>query len=451
MKAQFVDGSVTGARRGRKPHRKSRDGCVSCKRRKVKVAPSLDIFCDEEKPSCANCVRFGIPCSFVPQDLSAHGLVGDNGVPPPAPRRGPGRPRKDWATLARPLLQAMEKFEISRVSPTPVERVPCSLNVTDAELLLHYTAQTAPTLAGSDDPKSEIALFWARNVPRMGLSYHFVFHFAYSLAGYHLAYSQPANSDSQVRYRSIARRYAEMGLSELNKGHPTINESNCGALYVAAMLMCYCAVADGPMGPNDLLVCNAGDGAAPFWLPRIQGVRLIRQMIEPATLFTGLTEPLGRPGGNDLGQMPMHLHDGAIHLDWVEPLDKLRMWIASHDSPDTVIYIQALASLSTVYEANYGNSRGTREASPSDYHALGWLYRLQDVFVARVQRKEPNALLVLAHYTPMLMSLKTCWFFDGWAIHLLTSIREMLSPDLTSWLKWPWDVCHQSSELTMQS
>ncbi|KAF7558235.1 hypothetical protein G7Z17_g192 [Cylindrodendrum hubeiense] len=389
QQAPFSDGSVAGARRGRKPHRKSRDGCVSCKRRKVK--------CDEEKPSCANCVRFGIPCSFVPlpsQDLSLRGASGDNAVPPSVPRRGPGRPRKDWAALAGPLMQAMEKFEISRPSPTPLEPQICSLNVTDAELLIHYTYQTAATLAGSDDAQSSIAVFWARNVPQMGLSYHFVFNFAYSLAGYHLAYSHPTGSDSYTHYRSIARFYAETGLTQLNKIHPSVNESNCGALYVAAMLMCYCAVADGPMGTDDLLVCNVGDAAAPFWLPRIQGVRLIRQMIEPATLFTGLTAPLGLPGGNDLGQRPVDLMNCIIHRDWMEPLNKLRTWIASHASPDTVIYVQALASLSAVYEANCGDSNATRNPSLSDSHVLGWLYRLQDVFVARIQRKEPNALLM---------------------------------------------------------
>ncbi|KAH7131255.1 hypothetical protein EDB81DRAFT_808217 [Dactylonectria macrodidyma] len=439
MKPQTLtaDGSFTTTKRGRKTHRKSRDGCVSCKRRKVK--------CDEEKPSCANCIRFSIPCSFVPlpsQELSPQGPAGDNVAPP---RRGPGRPRKDWATIARPLLQAMETFEISKPSLTPLKHTPCSLNVTDAELLLHYTSRTAATLAGSDDLTSSMAMFWARNVPQMGLSYHFVFHFAYSLAGYHLAYLQPIDSDSRTHYRAVGRHYAEMGLNLLNTTHPSINESNCGALYVAAILMCYCAVAEGPMGTNDLLVCNVGDGAAQFWLPRIQGVRLIRQMVEPATLFTGLTEPLGMSGGNEMGLKPMDLLDGIIHLGWTEPLNKLKVWIVSHESPDTVIYIQALASLSAVYEANYGNGNGGRDASSGDFHVLGWLYRLPDIFVARLQRKEPNALLVLAYYSPLLMSLDMCWFLDGWAQHLLTSIRGMLSHELTSWLEWPWQVCHHDS------
>ncbi|KPM35282.1 hypothetical protein AK830_g11279 [Neonectria ditissima] len=431
------------SRRARKPHRKSRAGCLGCKRRK----------CDEEKPACANCIRFDIPCSFVPLHASSPeapspGPSGNAGVthsaaPFAAPRRGPGRPRKDWATLAKPLVQAMEKFEIRHSSPTPLDAGPCSLNTTDAELLLHYTSHTAATLHDSDDLGADIAVFWARNVPQMGLSYPSVLQIACALSGYHRAHSQQAESDTRAHYLSVARHYAETGLSDLYKTHPNINESNCGALYVAAMLLCYCAFAAGPTGPNDLLICNAGDGASPFWLPRIQGVRLIRQMIEPATLFTGLTAPLASPPGDSHDQRPMSLLDEILRAGWIDPLERLRKWIASHDSPNTLIYIQALASLSTVYETNYGTSARVHEGYPDDRPVLGWLYRLQDLFVAHLQRKEPQALLILAYYVPLLMTLRRCWFLDGWANHLLASIRGMLSQDLESWLEWPLDVCHE--------
>ncbi|OQD78190.1 hypothetical protein PENDEC_c001G05072 [Penicillium decumbens] len=40
----------------RRSHRKSRNGCPECKTRRVK--------CDERYP-CTNCVKHGIPCSYV--------------------------------------------------------------------------------------------------------------------------------------------------------------------------------------------------------------------------------------------------------------------------------------------------------------------------------------------------------------------------------------------------
>ncbi|OJJ72957.1 hypothetical protein ASPBRDRAFT_195599 [Aspergillus brasiliensis CBS 101740] len=43
----------------RRPHRKSRAGCLVCKQRRVK--------CDEEKPSCHRCQKLGFDCSYEPE------------------------------------------------------------------------------------------------------------------------------------------------------------------------------------------------------------------------------------------------------------------------------------------------------------------------------------------------------------------------------------------------
>ncbi|KAF4240585.1 hypothetical protein CNMCM6457_007163 [Aspergillus fumigatiaffinis] len=40
----------------RRPHKKSRTGCVTCKRRRVK--------CDETRPFCRRCEKLGAPCSY---------------------------------------------------------------------------------------------------------------------------------------------------------------------------------------------------------------------------------------------------------------------------------------------------------------------------------------------------------------------------------------------------
>lgn len=42
----------------RKPHRKSRLGCKTCRTRRVK--------CDEIRPFCGNCTKHGVSCDFAP-------------------------------------------------------------------------------------------------------------------------------------------------------------------------------------------------------------------------------------------------------------------------------------------------------------------------------------------------------------------------------------------------
>ncbi|KAM0552029.1 hypothetical protein ACHAPJ_008139 [Fusarium lateritium] len=300
---------------------------------------------------------------------------------------------------------------------------------------------TSRTLHDADDPAASIASFWARNVPQIGLSYHFVLHMMYSLAGYHLVYLEPKGTERYSQNLALAAHHSELGLAEMNKTLTNLNEINCGALYVAAVLVCYCTFAAGPTGPGDLLICIVDDAAAQRWLPLIHGVRLIRQSIEPATLFTGLMSPLG--GGADPeieDRRPEYLVKGFSHIDWIGPLEKLRLWIASHENPDTALYLRVHKSLCDVYEANYGNANGAFEGSMTNKLVFGWLYRMQDLFVGCLQRKAPQALLLLAYYVPLFQTMKRCWYMDGWAAHLLDNIRGFLSPDLLGWLDWPIEV-----------
>ncbi|KAF4951948.1 hypothetical protein FSARC_12773 [Fusarium sarcochroum] len=435
----------------RRPHRKSRNGCFNCKRRKVK--------CDEVKPACANCVRFGIPCDFAPQppssdDSAPHrsppDVVSVLAEPSTTPRRGPGRPRKDWAALTRPPPPPSDRTTTSPTSTvatpasssTASNSQPCSLNVADAELLFHFMTHTANTLHDDDDPAASMAAFWVRNVPQIGLSYHFVLHMMYSLAGYHLVYLEPKGTERHSQNLALAAHHSELGLAEMNKTLANLNETNCGALYIAAVLVCYCTFAAGPTGPGDLLICIVDDAAAQRWLPLIHGVRLIRQSIEPATLFTGLMSPLGGGGASPEveDRRPEYLVKGFPRLDWITPLEKLRLWIASHENPDTALYLRVHKSLCDVYEANYGNAEGVFEGATTNKLVFGWLYRMQDLFVGCLQRKAPQALLLLAYYVPLFQTMKRCWYMDGWAEHLLDNIRGFLSPELLGWLDWPIEV-----------
>ncbi|KAF7551254.1 hypothetical protein G7046_g7767 [Stylonectria norvegica] len=451
----------------RRPHRKSRYGCFNCKRRKVK--------CDEVKPSCANCLRFGISCDFAPpptlpqttnaprllaplgSDLGGGSQTGIDASASSVPRRGPGRPRKDWSNLPRIPLPSIERSTVSPtlMAATPsvtsssplMDYNPCSLNVADAELLLHFVSYTASTLADSGMVDDNITQFWARNVPKMGISHHFVLHLTYALAAYHMAYSDAGDSEQRSRQLSLAEHHSSAGLAELNQVLPQLDETNCGALYVSAVAMCYCTFAAGPTSIDDLLVCDVGEGAHQRWLPLINGVRSIRQTVEPATLFTGLMEPLGRPDrSNNEPYRLIYLREGLPRVDWIEPLDKLRSWITSHPTPDTIIYSRALESLCKIYEATYGNQNGGYDGPPSDSFVFGWLYRMQEPYVACLRRREPLALVILAYYAPLLDTLKKCWFLDGWSEHLLTAIGEILDSGVRGWLHWPVEVSRQTMQ-----
>ncbi|KAJ4312859.1 hypothetical protein N0V84_009713 [Fusarium piperis] len=431
------------SRQHRRPHRKSRNGCLNCKKRKVK--------CDETKPMCFNCMRFNVPCSFDPHSPPTYGpmpkalsdeLEASQKSPP---HRGPGRPRKDWAALSNALREAAapgsptsNASTTSSASP-PADSEPCSLNVVDADLMLHFVHHTAGTLS---KPNDSIGLFWRNNVPRIGFNHHFVLHLIYALSGFNLAYLEPAGSDSRARHRSIAAQHSEVGLRQLNEALSSITEENCGALYVAATLVSYCAFAAGPTSPNDLLVCKVGDEATLHQLPLIHGVRLIRRTVDPATLFSGLLEPLAESGPDEDVESSAH-----PHIDWTEPFTKLRQWLTTNASANMAIYDHAFSSLSSIYEVIYGSEKGVCKAPSANRLILDWLYRLQETFITSLKRQEPAALLILAYYTPLIATLEEGWYLESWSVHLVESIKAMLSDELFTFLEWPMAVVGKVSKI----
>ncbi|GJN79871.1 hypothetical protein PLIIFM63780_003393 [Purpureocillium lilacinum] len=323
---------------------------------------------------------------------------------------------------------------ISR-SVTPATQTPCSLNVADLELLHHFTTCTAQSLAGSDSEDDPIARFWSRNVPKLGLDHHFVLHLLLAVAGYHLAHMKGRSERAAQPYLSLAERHTAVGLTEFARVLGRLDSGNCQALYVSAMLVCYCTFAAGPTSPEDVLVCHLDDGAAQ-WLPLIKGVRLINETVGPDVLFSGLMAPLA-PSGESEDTGAKFARDGFPRVDWEKPLDNLRDLVSSSAGESANVCLEALGGLSATYAAIYGRGAdGFYDGPQSCQFVFGWLYRIQDAFVALLRRREAPALAILAYFAVLLRTLDDCWFVHGWCSHIVESVCRFVGPDYAGCLQW---------------
>ncbi|KAL3448811.1 hypothetical protein BJX65DRAFT_306815 [Aspergillus insuetus] len=417
----------------RRTHRKSKNGCLVCRQRKIKV-------CDEVKPRCTNCIRFCVPCSFDPDPESDNSRSFPTKSTVSPEKRGRGRPRKGWG-IARGIPGPQEQLPAHLDNPEPY----CSLlNIPDIELLLHFTSHTGRSLAHPDPPDNPIARFWSHNVPSLGLSCHVVLHLALALAGHHLAYTTTQDTVRSAHYTSLAQKHSSVGLVELTKALGSISNATCGALYTAATLMTYCTFASGPTDDNDLLVCNISSHAPQRWMSVIQGVRLIRERFEPDVLFSGLLAPLAPSSEPDpKSATPAYIEEGYSRIDWEEPLRCLRDLITSDrdtpdtDTEDTAVYLQAYERIEAIYEATFGNAKGQFTCPPVNKFVFIWLYMVEERFVACLQQRRPLSLLILAYYALLLTTMKRDWFMRTWPRHLLTRIRELLGEGYWEWLHWP--------------
>lgn len=123
--------------------------------------------CDEERPSCRNCIRHNVDCDFLP--------------PSPGP-----------------------------ASITSAPAIPGSddLNMLDLELLLNYTTSTYTTFSN----ERILQDLWKYTVPSMGVRCGFVMRSILAISALHISFHRPEKRDFYVstalRYHQIASREA---------------------------------------------------------------------------------------------------------------------------------------------------------------------------------------------------------------------------------------------------
>ncbi|KAK8152328.1 hypothetical protein BC567DRAFT_213265 [Phyllosticta citribraziliensis] len=357
---------------------------------------------------------------------------------------------------------------------------PCAtlplINVDDAEPLLHFVQYTAATLAGQGDGGNmcRILRFWERNAPQIGLRWPFAQHLILSVASFHLSelvleqegassghkkpdgdagdpegLRHPLLRRTRDEYLALAQHHFSSGLAGFTclMAHP--DTSNCGALYLSAIMVSYCTFAAGPTSANDLLVCSLddGDGSEDHQsIPFVHGLRIIYASFTPEVLFAGLLAPLGPSGKGESPEppLPVCIRDGFKRIDWEPALNGLRDFIGqSPDQEGFAACLGALEDLAAIFAANYGcGPDGSYHGEPSNQFVFGWLYRIRNDFVGRICARDPRALLLVAFYAVLLDSSTTVqqgWYIRRWSRHLVARVGELLpeESELEERMRWP--------------
>ena len=155
-------------------------------------------------------------------------------------------------------------------------------------------------------------------------------------------------------------------------------------------------------------------------------------------------------------------------------LHSAREWIALGNLGGLVHYNWDPTSLALPEEARLAfeklfdiNKRETRDGSTRDLYSatiqdlkhafeihtvvmgepglvFTWLLVVQASYVAQLERKEPMALVILAHYAVLLHTSKGQWWLDGRGAHLVHFIHHLLPPEWLSAIDWPREAVRTS-------
>jgi hypothetical protein len=168
-----------------------------------------------------------------------------------------------------------------------------------------------------------------------------------------------------------------------------------------------------------------GDGTVE-WVWLLRGVRSVL-----TCSYSWIMEgPLG-----DL----LHLEDYTQSLANENPEDTARftaleqLWESGYTPDEVDSFKNTLDTLKKIYTmlSLHGGHLDAVSA------VLNWPIRAPEVYLQMVNNKQPEALILLAHYCLLLNKVDKFWWMRGMSRHLLQTIHRTLGEKWESWISWP--------------
>ncbi|KAH6673653.1 hypothetical protein B0J14DRAFT_53362 [Halenospora varia] len=177
-----------GKQRIRIGHRKSRQGCYNCKKRKIK--------CQETHPSCWNCMKHKLECKYPAQ---------------------------------KPLSALKELAPQSPIFTVTLQDTPTMFSMVDMKFFHHFLTIAYPYLPMGKD------LAWTTQVPLAAHNNEFLMHAILGMAASHLQLITGADFGSEaMHHRYLAIRGSNEAMSNLDRRH-----NNGDALLAACYLLAF--------------------------------------------------------------------------------------------------------------------------------------------------------------------------------------------------------------------
>ncbi|KAK2745414.1 hypothetical protein FQN57_003757 [Myotisia sp. PD_48] len=382
----------------RRSHRKSRLGCLQCKRRKIK--------CDEAPPPCGNCKKHDIPCQFAPpakrsvrsssssplEETNANNARNNNSQRLSAPTTATISAADTEAPLSRPTLinlattAVAEQQDIFGRRPDPGPKPPSILNLDDLGLFHHYMTKTYYTLSTNNEHEE----IWKNAIPEEAIAHPFLMHGLLALAALHLVECSTTNSEKKRKYIELATHHQTLALSAFRPELNNLTDSNCQAVFAFSSIIAALAFAFSKADRTSHLADPISQV--------LQNIQLFRGVEGVLTVFfdTILRSKLGplvrRSADPSCAQV--------LSKDVVNALDYLHdcngQSVTSIPTEEKAIYNHAIRELRISFERGASSCEGV----------FRWPMVVPETYMALLTSRKPMALVILGHYC-VIMKLST--------------------------------------------
>ena len=330
-----------------------------------------------------------------------------------------------FSSLAPPTLTP--GFETSLDDSNSLKTV-FILSQLDVELLHNYTTATCFSLS-TDPSKQQI---WQVAVPREAASHEFLLHALLAISAVNLCYVKPTQ---RHLYERAALRHRNLALITSIPALNEVTADNCHALFAMSSIisvLCFVLPYDAQLVTlsdpvNDIvsvskLICGVKTvlHSAREWVALGSLGGLLNYNWDPTTLALPEEARLAFEKLFDINNR--EIRDGSIRDLYSATIQDLKHAFEIH----------------TVVMGEPGL-------------VFTWLVVVQASYVAQLERKEPMALVILAHYAVLLHTSKGQWWLEGRGADLVHVIHQLLPPEWLSAIAWPREAVTTSGEWKMGS
>ncbi|KAJ8117155.1 hypothetical protein OPT61_g1577 [Boeremia exigua] len=381
----------------RKPHKKSRNGCLPCKARHVK--------CDEQQPDCANCVKQGTSCEYRP----LKSREGSSGSPLPV-----------TSAYTSPTEGGVLEPSVPSLS-IPLVQDPLALNLLQLRLLHHYTTATALTL-GAD---SEAHSTYATVVPQTAFEYPFLLHILLALAALHISRLSDSGPEA-IEYALVGGKFHDAALANFQGAVRDIDESNFKAVLIFSGILFPYSCASSVDPSHDV------DHAFETLLANFSLTRRVRPMV--SSFYNAMrTSALGKLVPRDVQGVEWSTQEPPEDTELVQ-LRKFAEAVHHLYPPDIVdAYGYAIHILVLTFDA-----AAKSHEPPSDALLKIWMHFVSDRYVELLSERQPGSLIIYAHFAVLLQrSSVRYWYLAGVAEQILRVAEALVPSEWSGWLDWP--------------
>ncbi|KAK4237554.1 hypothetical protein C8A03DRAFT_15915 [Achaetomium macrosporum] len=396
----------------RRSHKKSRAGCLECKRRHVK--------CDEQRPKCRICTLSERDCSYPPEPAGAS----NPGTATAAPVTS-----QSTASLAAPAVTSnaspvagVPLPDIASGGPKPLQDASQSIpvvNLGHMELLIRFKFEEhAPELNVELHEFSSSLLF------KCALNAPYLMHQILAVSARRLAVLDPEKADYFLEHAMQLQTKA-VSIYNGTAAKSQIDQTNCSALLLFCSLL-------GRHLLADLLAKR--DAEFDEFLARF---------LEFLTISRGLMAMSVSAWDLLLQSDIRHLVLWALEIAQSPPqghhCDGLRHLVAESDNldgPSKEACMTAIAYLEVGFDSLLGgDTRNQRYLM-----VFMWAPAVPQEFTDLLSQRRPEAIAIMGHWALLLYYSRALWHVGDSGSHLLRSISQHLGQDWKHWLSWPLSV-----------